>query len=161
MRRTLLFVVCVFFTLTTFSQKKFKNRTEKYIKHIEVDKVLEKYFDDLVFFYRKHKVFIDYRKIKGIHINPGRMISKEGKSLAGVVTEDNRIFVRIYHPIAVNHGVYEQIMLATIAHEIGHTQGLEHTDDDTNLMYQTNSPLYDDLIVHKRQLTEILLSPYK
>lgn len=163
MRRMMLVVVCVFFTLTTFSQKKFKNTTEKYIRHIKIDKVLQPYFDDLVHFYRENKVFIDYTKIKGIHTNIGRMYSKEGRSLAGVVTDDNVIFIRIDHPIAVHHGVYNSIMLVTLAHEIGHTQGLEHTGDDDphNLMYDTNSVIYDNLIVHKKPLSEILLSPYK
>jgi hypothetical protein len=146
-----------------YSQTKFKNKTEKYIRHIEIDKVLKPYFDDLVHFYREHNVFIDYTKIKGIRTNAGRMYSKEGRSLAGVVTDDNVIYIRIDHPVAVHHGVYNSIMLATLAHEIGHTQGLEHTGDDNphNLMYGDNSPLYDNLIVYKKPISEILLSPYK
>jgi hypothetical protein len=162
MKKLLLLVFCIF-TVSCYSQKRFKNKTEKYIRHIEVDKVLQPYFDDLVHLYNINEVFIDYTKIKKIRTHNGIMVDSNGNVLAGYYDEDSVIWVKISHPTAVNFGIYDQILMAIIAHEIGHSQGFEHVGDEDadNLMYEGNGPVYDNLILKKKTLTEILLSPYK
>ena len=113
--------------------------------------------------YNLNEVFIDYTKIKKIRTHNGIMVDSNGNVLAGYYDEDSVIWVKISHPTAVNFGIYDQILMAIIAHEIGHSQGFEHVGDEDadNLMYEGNGPVYDNLILKKKTLTEILLSPYK
>lgn len=130
--------------------------------HINIDKPLRYYTDQLRFFYKQHGVDIDYRKIRGIRLITGDMRDQHGNSLSGYFREDDVILIRGYHPVADSFGIYEKIMLITIAHEIGHSQGFLHdTINPDNLMYRSNGRVYDNLIMGKKTLSEILLSPYK
>lgn len=143
-----------------FVSAQFDAKYEAY-KHINIDTKLQYYTDQIRHFYRAHGVDIDYRKIRGFHVRTD-MFDQNGYSLSGYYREDNVILIRTYHPHAVNFGIYEKIMLATIAHEIGHSQGFLHdTINVDNLMYRSNGRIYDNLISGDKTLTEILLSPYK
>lgn len=153
-----LLVILLFFPI--FVSAQFDSKYEAY-KHISIDDELKYYTDQLRHFYRAHDIDIDYRNIRGFRVIHGEMRDQNGFGLAGYYREDNVILIRDHHPVAKNFGIYEQIMLVTIAHEIGHSQGFLHdTTDVDNLMYYSNGKVYDNLILKRKTLTEILLSPY-
>ena len=156
MKKLLVFLII----FPIFVSAQFNPKSESY-KYVKVDKELRDYFQQLRDFYMINGVDIDYRKIRAVRLRD-KMIDENGNSLAGYYREDNVILIRGYHPNATINNIYDKIMLATLAHEIGHSQGLLHdTIDIDNLMYRSNYYVYDNLLSGRKTLTEILLSPYK
>jgi hypothetical protein len=156
MKKILVFIL--FFPILVSAQFDAKYEAHKFIK---TKPPMTKYFKMILHFYKEHGIDIDYSKIREIKFEEV-MFDEEGFPLAGHYGEDKVIRIKVSHPLAVTYGLYDEVVLATLAHEIGHSQGLLHdTLNIDNLMYPRNSAMYNALISKSRPLSEILLSPYK
>lgn len=108
----------------------------------KVEPQLQKYFNKLDSIYAANGIKIDYRKVSHIQVMDSMPLSKyvEGKTFEGLYNRITRkVYINTSQMDAFWVGKYEEMIILVMAHEIGHSQGIQHTSDSRSIMYPSSA----------------------
>lgn len=144
--RSLVIATIAILSLTSFNQ-------EPAYAHIKMDKRIEVYVKQLDYLYRKNNIDINWYKIKRVEMVCDRYF------LGQYDYNTKVIYINTCNEAATEDGIYSKMMILIMAHEIGHSQGKEHVNDSTSIMYVNNG--YIRKLLETERLSDLLLTPYK
>lgn len=121
--------------------------------HIKIDKELVSYVRQLELFYRQNDIDIDWDKIKYI-----KVYNNEQGLLGRWIEGAKTIQINLINSKAREEGRYEAMILLIVAHEIAHSQGVNHTRDPSSIMYVHNGFIFD--LLKTKTLGSLVLTPY-
>ena len=122
---------------------------------VKVDRLAAGYWKALCHLYEVRGIKIDYTKIKSV-----KLVNKKEVGWVGLYDPYTRtIFLNAYvyeSIVGVNHTT---MMILILAHEMGHSQGKNHSWDKTSIMYPAavyiKQMLEDGILV-----SELAMTPY-
>jgi len=95
----------------------------------------------------KNNINIDWGNISSINVVP----LKYGTQ--GIYSRDTKIIlIQPYQIATLSTKAYNNLLLVILAHEIGHSQGFNHTSEYGVLMSRTDGGIYD--VIEDNKLTE-------
>lgn len=126
----------------------------KAISHIKVDKSLESYLIQLEHFYKINEVKINWKRVVKITVHGG------GKTLGDYSPKKKKIrmYPRNVARFFKGTGYIKKVMLLVMAHEVAHSQGIDHTKNPRSIMYKNSSFVWD--LLNRKSLSSLLLTPY-
>jgi len=86
----------------------------------------------------RNNINIDWTKISSINVVP------LARGTQGIYSLDTHIIlIQPYQLSSLSKKAYDNLLLAILAHEIGHSQGFPHVFEDGKLMSTTDIGIYD------------------
>jgi len=155
MRKTLLVLSLIILTVL-FSSFYFRGRT---INHIDTSYPIDPYLNRLHDIVKENDLEVDWRKIETITIVPLRkdILGYWNADSKGILINSYFVFPRF---IPLTEQEKDDYILLTLAHEIGHAQGLPHCHKDTmNLM--NPSAIFDVKAIRGMGAEQYIINCYK
>jgi hypothetical protein len=127
--------------------------------HVEAR--LLKYFNELDSIYVSKGIVIDYSKVSSIQSMDSLPYDPvlQGKSLEGLYNKHtNQVYINTYQLDAFFKGKYKEKILLIMAHEIGHSQGMGHSNDTTSIMYYSSK--YVSALLDNNKIEDLVSEMY-
>lgn len=142
----------VILTIAMLSFNSYSQKKPAY-SHIKMEKRIETYVRQLDYLYRKNNIKINWYKIKKITIVCDMYF------LGQYDYQQKVIYINTCNDSAAKDGIYSQMMILIMAHEIAHSQDKVHVSDTTSIMYFNNGYIRD--LLKTERLSDLLMTPYK
>tara|TARA_R110000764_G_scaffold81371_6_gene161135 strand:+ start:7996 stop:8472 length:477 start_codon:yes stop_codon:yes gene_type:complete len=126
-----------------------------------VEDVLKPYYSKLDSIYKEEGIVIDYTKISTIQIidslpyHPYHI----GKRYEGLYNNKTRaIYIETFQLEAFHFNVYEEKIMLVLAHEIGHSQGIGHSEDPCSIMFWNSKYVME--LLQQNSITDLVTQIY-
>lgn len=128
-----------------------------YSKKVKVDPAFANQWRQIVYFYKKQQVNIDYSVIDRVVA-----VDKPDGWIGLWEMWSGTIYINV-HDFPSNGKIkHDTMMLLILAHEMAHSQGFGHNfSDNTNIMYPSSQYIGDRLESGETTVTYLIMSPYR
>tara|TARA_R110002073_G_scaffold144403_3_gene296505 strand:- start:38 stop:574 length:537 start_codon:yes stop_codon:yes gene_type:complete len=126
-----------------------------------VDVNLEKHFNKLDSIYTARGIIIDYTQVSAIkdmtQLPPDPR--HNGRQFEGLYNRITKVvYINTFQSEAFWNGTYEEKILVIIAHEVAHSQGIDHTLNPCSIMYPSSA--YSLALINTTNIDKLVTDIY-